>query len=306
MTPGPRFSVLTACLNRAEFLPACIESLQNQTYKDWEHIVVDGGSTDGSVELLRDNPGIRLVTEPDEGMYDALNKALYMAQGEIICFLNSDDLLAAGALGQAARRFDDHPELDAVCGSAELFIDTNEGSKTIRMLSARFNLLARTSMNAWFFRREALLRLGGFDSRLRVFADRLLLIRFMTSNPRVRMIPQVTCRYRRHPGSMTFSDAGIPDDVAEEAIRTCRTVITEHSSSRRIKVECKNWHAQSVGGSALGALRAGNLASMSSWLFVGFDRDLWWPIRFARHLLFVKLLVKRFADSYNGPGHSAG
>ena len=92
-----RISIVTPTLNRAHFLAQAIDSVLAQNDSDVEHIVVDGISTDGTVELLARYPHLRVIREPDTGLYDALNKGLRAATGDMIGWLNSDDLFAPDA-----------------------------------------------------------------------------------------------------------------------------------------------------------------------------------------------------------------
>src|SRR5680860_324895 len=90
----PLVTVVTPTLNRAATLPRCLDSVQAQTYPHIEHLVVDGGSTDGSIELLEARAaqgGLRFSSGRDRGMYDAINKGMASAKGEVLAYLNSDD-----------------------------------------------------------------------------------------------------------------------------------------------------------------------------------------------------------------------
>jgi glycosyltransferase involved in cell wall biosynthesis len=101
VTPG-RVSIITAVYNAAPTLEECILSVQNQSYRDVEHILIDGGSTDGSVEILQRHSSLLAywVSEPDNGVFDAWNKGLSMATGEWIAFLGADDVLLPDALSK--------------------------------------------------------------------------------------------------------------------------------------------------------------------------------------------------------------
>src|SRR5262249_40906394 len=81
-----------------------------------EHIVVDGASTDSTLEVLKSYPGLKIVSEPDKGLYDAINKGIARASGDVIVLLNSDDTLPPGSLAAAAAIFDAQPEIEMVCG----------------------------------------------------------------------------------------------------------------------------------------------------------------------------------------------
>lgn len=91
----PSVSIITPSLNRANFIELNIKSIMNQSYKNFEHIIVDGGSTDGTIEILKKYEkeyNLKWISEPDNGMYDAINKGIKMAKGDIIAYLNTDDL----------------------------------------------------------------------------------------------------------------------------------------------------------------------------------------------------------------------
>lgn len=116
-----RISVITISLNQFEFLPQALASVALQDFEDYEHIVLDPGSTDGSREWLQalSDKHVRLVFEPDAGPADALNKGMELAAGEILLYLNSDDELAPNSLSAITRLHRDHPE-DFVLGDGWL------------------------------------------------------------------------------------------------------------------------------------------------------------------------------------------
>ena len=204
-----RISIVTPTLNRAHFLGEAIESVLAQGVNDVEHIVVDGMSADGTVELLARHPHLRVIREPDRGVYDALNKGLRAASGDVIALLNSDDLLAPGALDAAARAFADRA-VATVVGQAEIFSGT-QTVETIRDADAlrlcfRNITLGNPLPNARFFRRDLIVRTGDFDIRYRLASDRDWLLRMARQHPREVVLPALVYRYRRHDGSLTIND----------------------------------------------------------------------------------------------------
>jgi len=124
---APLLSIVTPCLNRAPLIGQAVESVQRQDYPRVEHIVMDGGSTDGTLEVLRRYPHLDVTSEKDRGLYDALNKAIQRARGEIVGHINSDDLYEPRVFGAVMRAFAAHPEADAVVGGAAAFEDTPSG-----------------------------------------------------------------------------------------------------------------------------------------------------------------------------------
>ena len=91
-----KFSIITVVYNNINFIESNLNSVHNQSFKDLQHIIIDGGSTDGTAEYLKTDHGfpINLVSEPDNGIYDAMNKGVRLADGDIIGILNSDDIYA--------------------------------------------------------------------------------------------------------------------------------------------------------------------------------------------------------------------
>jgi glycosyltransferase involved in cell wall biosynthesis len=113
----PLVSIVTPVLNGARFLPDLLASIRGQDYGAIEHVVVDGGSTDGTVEILRAAPGVVWTTAFDRGMYDAINEGFRRARGEILAYQNADDrYVVPGAVSAAVSHLVRHPEVDAAYG----------------------------------------------------------------------------------------------------------------------------------------------------------------------------------------------
>jgi glycosyltransferase involved in cell wall biosynthesis len=112
----PLVTIVTPVLNGARFLRENLESVRTQDYPHLEHVVVDGGSSDGSLEILAAAPGVRWTTGKDAGMYDAINAGLRLARGTIVAYQNADDRYLPGAVSAAVRVFLEHPEVDVVYG----------------------------------------------------------------------------------------------------------------------------------------------------------------------------------------------
>jgi glycosyltransferase involved in cell wall biosynthesis len=102
----PLISIVTPSLNQARFIRETIESVMNQDYKDYEHIVMDGGSTDGTIDLLKEYRHLKVISEKDRGQADAINKGFRLARGDIFSYLNADDTLLPGTLKRVAEQLD--------------------------------------------------------------------------------------------------------------------------------------------------------------------------------------------------------
>lgn len=180
----PKISLVTCSFQQARYLGATLRSVFDQGYPDLEYAVVDGGSTDGSVDVIRRHAaGLAWwVSEPDGGQTDALIKGFARSSGDIQGWLCSDDLLLPGALACVGRFFAEHPEIDAVYGDA-VWIDASGnflrckreiGFNRFVMLFDH-NYIPQPSM---FWRRSLFDRVGGLDRRFNLAMDNDLWERF--------------------------------------------------------------------------------------------------------------------------------
>jgi glycosyltransferase involved in cell wall biosynthesis len=217
----PLVSVVTPTRNQAEFIDATLRSVAGQTYARIEHIVIDGASTDGTLDVLRrferSHP-LRWISEPDEGMYDALNHGLGMANGEIVAYLNSDDLLLPWAVETAVEHLMAHPETVLVFGDA-LQIDHLSGlARFFFQPPFRIDYLRSIgsfAQPATFWRREIHDVIGLFDATLRSSGDLDFFLR-VASRFRIDRIDEFLAVMRLHPGMKTRAQA--PLSAAENTL----------------------------------------------------------------------------------------
>jgi len=215
---SPLVTIITPSLNQGEFIEQALASVGGQSFGDVEHLVVDGGSVDGTLAILLDSEGVRWISEPDRGMYDALNKGLAMAGGEILGYLNCDDVLTPWAVETAVRAFDANPDADAVYGDG-LTIDASTGKQRLALVPPfSAHALARSGslvQPAVFWRRGALERVGGFDADLRFVGDLDYWLRLGRAGRFVR-VDEVLAIERHHDASLSRAAA---DRMAAEAAR---------------------------------------------------------------------------------------
>lgn len=196
---GIEISVITAVYNRARNLPNALASIAEQRHRAVQHIVIDGASTDGTLEILRANrDGLSvLVSEPDKGVYDALNKGLALASGDVVGFLHSDDVFAHPlVLQRIASAFEDDA-VEAVYGDLQ-YVSPDDALHVIRHWSAgtysqgRLNWGWMPPHPTLFMRRHVYEQLGPFDTSFRIAADYDHILRcFGTGRIHVNYIPEV-------------------------------------------------------------------------------------------------------------------
>ena len=202
----PLVSVVTPCLNALRFLPENLRSVESQDYDEIEHIVVDGGSSDGTVELLRHAEAIRWTSGPDRGQSDALNKGLTTARGEILAWLNADDYYLPHAVASAVRAFAENPDAVAVYGNV-VVVDA-AGRELSRAKSEPFDLDRALSFGnvipqpAVFFRRRAFEQVGPLETSYHYAMDFDLWLRLARVG-RLRYVDDYWAAFRLHPHSKT-------------------------------------------------------------------------------------------------------
>jgi glycosyltransferase involved in cell wall biosynthesis len=177
---APTLTVVTPCLDAAATIGQTLESVAAQLGEGDEHLVVDGGSTDGTLDLLRE-AGVRFVSEPDRGLSDAMNKGIHLAQGDVLGWLNADDLLLPGALDAVRAAFQSRPEAEWAAGICTIIdADGTEIRKGVtaykRALLRRYSLGSLLVQNfvmapATYVCRSAYLEVGGFDERFAYSMD---------------------------------------------------------------------------------------------------------------------------------------
>ena len=202
MSQKPLVSIVTPSYNQGEFLEATIRSVLEQEYPSIEYLVVDGGSTDGSVEIIRRYES-RIhwwVSEKDAGQSDAINKGLRRARGEIIGWLNSDDVYEQGAIASAVDVFLTHPQAGLVYGDARS-IDA-QGKQFNLMRARQYDLVDLLSFEiicqpASFMKRSVLEQVNYLDPSYHLLMDHLLWI-LMAQKAPILYTPQIWASARYH------------------------------------------------------------------------------------------------------------
>lgn len=225
-----KISVVTATWNCANTLPDCLESVRRQTYTNREHVVVDGASTDGTIDVIKKHIHqiATFKSKRDKGIYDALNKGNLLATGDVVGFLHADDLYASDyVLAKIAKAFED-PTVCAIYGDLE-YVRQQDTSKVIRRWQSKpFN----KSDLGWgwmpphptlYVRREWYSKIGGFDVNYKIAADYLSILKLFTQPAfKTQHIPEVLITMRLG-GASNKSIKSIIKKSGEDwrALRSC-------------------------------------------------------------------------------------
>lgn len=223
--PLPRISIVTPSYNQAKFLPRTLASVLDQGYPRLEYVVMDGASTDGSVAVLEEfrDRLAHCESAPDGGQADAVDRGLAKTSGEIMAYLNSDDLLLPGALHYVGEYFRSHPEVDAVYGH-RILIDDDDLEIGRWVLPAHddgvLSWADYVPQETLFWRRELWERAGGrMDVSFRFALDWDLLLRFRDAGARIVRLPRFLGAFRIHDSQKT--SAAI-DDVGNAEMARLR------------------------------------------------------------------------------------
>lgn len=277
-------SIITPCLNCSQYVTGAVESVLNQDASNVEHIIIDGGSTDGTLELLARYLHLRIVKESDRGLYDALNKGLGVAEGDIIGLLNADDYYEPNVFASIAEFFAQNPDLDAVIGGARVFREQNGREETlaihppstISQLAERLTL-GVPAINAWYFRRRIFEKLKDFDLHYHVASDREFLIRFFLEGYQVGAYDGILYHYRQHPKSLTFSE----DFHRRQRFKLEDLEIAEVYASRlQLRKACLEWHLLLTLNMVADALYRGNIPFALKMTRRGWRQNPFWPFFF--------------------------
>jgi glycosyltransferase involved in cell wall biosynthesis len=256
MTVYPRISIITPSFNQARFLEQTISSVICQNYPNLEYIVIDGGSTDGSVDVIKkfQDRIAYWVSEKDRGQAHAINKGLQRATGDIIAYLNSDDYYLEGSLARVAERFSSHSEVDLVYGRCRV-VDEN-GNK----IGERFGSISRYEeiLDVWdvwwatrnfvqpevFWTKRIGEKIGPFREDLFWVMDYDYWLRMLRAGCRVSAVDVELAAFRLQPEQKSRHR----ERAAEEIVKVVRPFIFEEGQSlnflKRLELRGKwNYHA---------------------------------------------------------------
>jgi glycosyltransferase involved in cell wall biosynthesis len=220
----PKVSIITVCFNSAKTIRDTIESVINQTYDNIEYIIIDGGSTDGTLDIIREyEPYIaKWVSEPDDGIYDAMNKGIRMSTGDLIGILNSDDWLEIDAIKGVVKMYLMHPDGEVFHGKVRV-IDKIKGIQYVVSSSEdvykQNNYKMKIPHGGVFITEKCYLDQGQYDINYKIGSDHDLLLRLISNNRNFVFVNQVISN---------MSTGGISSTQFIETFREHRDINIKH------------------------------------------------------------------------------
>ena len=223
-----KVSIITAVFNNAAMIEHCINSIRKQTYADIEHILVDGGSTDGTIQIINKykNSKTRVTSEPDNGLYDAMNKGIMRSTGDIIGVLNSDDFYPDDSVIEKVVRTMSEQHVESCYGDA-IYVERDNVDKIVRYWKSskysrkKFNLGWMPQHGTFYVRKNIYTKYGLFRTDFPVAADYELMLRFLYKHKiRTTYVPEILLKIRvggvSQPGIVNTSKLAI------ENYRACK------------------------------------------------------------------------------------
>ena len=303
----PRISIITPCLNGERYIVDAIESVLRQGYPDLEHIVVDGASTDATLSLLQRYSYLTVISEPDRGSHEAMNKAIARATGDVIAFMNVDDSYPDGTLTTIGTAFAENPSADIVLGDTIVYENDTGGDRTVRFEFDHPNgiwlmecLFGNPGLNGCFFRRSVFERIGLFNNDFHICADRDFFVRAAIAGVTSVSLNIPTMYYRAHGGSQTIN-SGRSNIVAitTELFRMASDFLTSSKKTRSHVRLARAWHAFEGARLAFVQVRCGQWLDAAK-LFVSYARDNpLWPLYLSRALHLRRSVRQHYRGGWN-------
>lgn len=247
----PRFTIVTASYNQGRYLTETIESVCDQGRADVEHIVIDGGSTDGSVDILRQYDGVLSywVSEKDAGQSSAWNAGVRRARGDFVAFLNSDDLFVRGGIDAMARLADRHPAAEWLVGGTQYFgVGSGELSHPGAAPKCASDVLffaTYAPQPGHFFGRAMLERVGPLDETMHFSFDLDLMVRCALDGAETAATDEIVAAFRYHEASktVTMQDVQRANTAVVEARYWPEIERREGAHARRVRAHHKGYLA---------------------------------------------------------------
>lgn len=196
-----KLSIITVSYNSEKYIKETIESVLNQSFKNYEYIIIDGGSEDKTLEIIEEylekfEGKLCYISEKDNGIYDAMNKGITIVSGDIIGIINSDDYYTDGAFQKVADAFSIYPDTDVVYSDMIMFDNNGQMTKIFKGDCKKLNIGMLVNHPTCFVARQTYEKYGSFDRKYKIVADYDLMLRIYYNKGTFSKIDGVLAMYR--------------------------------------------------------------------------------------------------------------
>ncbi len=303
----PRISIITPCLNGARYIADAIESVVQQRYPNCEHIVVDGASTDATLAVLQRYPHVTVVSEPDRGSHEAMNKGIARATGDIVAFLNVDDSYPDGTLVKVGGAFVANPGVEILVGDTVVYEETAPDHRAVRFIFNHPNgiwltecMFGNPGINGCFFRRSVFEKVGPFNNDFHICADRDFFTRAALADVASVSLNTPTLWYRAHTSSQTINRTR--SNILPISIELFRMASHFLQSSDRGHIDARlarAWQALEGARLAFVQVRDGHLADAAK-LFIRYSlQSPLWPLHLVRAMRLRRTVRQNYRGGWN-------
>lgn len=262
---APLFTIITPTLNASATLEDAVCSAMGQGI-ECEHLIMDGCSSDRTLEIAHSFPQLTVHSGRDRGLYDAMNRGAFFARGEWLIFLQADDWLPEGTLAAFQAALEKNPAAEILTGSAEAVHQVGENlwetrwqrtSGADKALTVEKIALGEPMLNARAIRKSLFKKAGPFDLAYSLASDRDFLLKLTALQPLAATIEVPTYRYRWHEGSRTMNAGNsLSRRLTAENLAIARKHLTDPSRSTEEKLTLRAWHSRQSTQAALCAFEA--------------------------------------------------
>jgi glycosyltransferase involved in cell wall biosynthesis len=287
---APLFTIITPTLNASATLEDAICSAILQGI-ECEHLIMDGCSSDRTLEIAHSFPHLTVHSGRDRGLYDAMNRGAFFARGEWLIFLQADDWLPEGALAAYHSAIEKNPAAEILTGSAEAVNQIGENlwetrwertSDADKALIVENIALGEPMLNARAIRKSLFKKVGPFDLAYSLASDRDFLLKLTALQPQAATVEAPTYRYRWHEGSRTMNAGNsLSRRLTAENLAIARKHLSALSWTAEDKLSLRAWHSRQSTQAALCAIEAFDAIGFSKVILPAIARDPSWPFSFA-------------------------
>lgn len=206
----PLISVIIPTLNAGNFLAAALQSVFSQTYRHFEVIMIDGGSSDSTLDLAKSYPQINIFKQESSGLASAWNEGIIKSKGEFIAFLDSDDIWLPTCLENHMAAFQETPYLQASLGRVEFFLDPIGAAPAGFKLSLLEGSHVGNMPGCFLGRRSLFNKLGMYETRWKIASDLIWFDKLRNEEPNVLELNDVCLRKRVHSANLSYTTAQTP------------------------------------------------------------------------------------------------